>query len=84
MSPKNIMWKILWSQMKLDEKYPHAHANSVYGLSFFRNNSKNPCMICGEMTKWLHTAFRGSICSEECNVEKWREYQKKLGEKNGN
>ena len=56
--------------MKFSKKYPEAKANEIYGLSLLKCKTTQPCIVCGEKTKFVEIVTKARICSEECKERK--------------
>jgi len=41
-----------------------------------RGTQMGPCWICGELSEWIEISFEACICSEECNVQAWENFEK--------
>ena len=61
--------------MKFFKKYPEAKANEIYGLSLLKCKTAQPCIVCGEKTKFVEIVTKARICSEEC-IDKMIEHLK--------
>lgn len=52
--------------MKFSKKYPDAKIHEIYGLSLLKCTTTQPCIVCGEKTKFTEIVTKARICSEEC------------------
>ena len=63
--------------MKYDKKYPNAKHNEEPEMLIvcFKDSPPKPCWHCGEPTVFVEISFEAAMCSDECNVAKWKEYE---------
>lgn len=52
-----------------------------YGFEFVKDNimkgkTKQRCMHCGELTEYIEVCSEGRICSDKCEKEWYKEYDK--------
>ena len=75
--------------MKFDNLYPNQPTNieqkgiEFEGSDLFKYGESQPCWNCGELTSWIDINFEAHLCSEECEREKWAEYEKAYNNKQG-
>ena len=61
--------------MKFDQKFPNAEKDfEPKDLLIFKSSKEQPCAMCKENTLWISLCFETHVCSEECLVKLWKEY----------
>ena len=48
------------------------------GSELLKVPTPQPCMDCGNSTRWVDINFEGHLCSDECFRIVWRSYQSAL------
>jgi len=71
--------------LRFEKKYPNPEHLKVYkeGVMWY-NGRPGKCWNCNKPTQWIDIDFQAHLCSEECAIIKWREYEiamKRLYEK---
>lgn len=55
-----------------------APAVEFEGSFLLKVPTPQPCMCCGNSTRWVDIYFEGHLCSGECFQSAWRDYQSAL------
>jgi hypothetical protein len=45
------------------------------GAPIFKYGDPKPCWNCGNFTNWIDISFEAYLCSEECERQKWKEFE---------
>ena len=68
--------------MKFDLLYPN-HPTTISqkdvqfeGSCLFKYGEEKPCWNCEEPTNWIDLNFGAYLCSEECERQKWSEFER--------
>lgn len=61
--------------MEYKDKYPNAQINEEVEKCIVKVEIEMPCLHCGEPSSFVDLDFESSFCSEECNSDKWKEYE---------
>lgn len=61
--------------MKYADKYPDMKDIHDERDLIIKGTSDKPCFNCGTPTPYIEISFEAHMCSEECNDQKWREYE---------